>query len=80
MCSRIVNTFAPIDFTRRPSPSEVHQWGRGLEYWISHRGFENDGLKNVKFEFLKHYIMEVPKIQDDLESCILKAFDVIRQC
>jgi hypothetical protein len=55
---------------------EVHKWSQGLEDWISPGGFENDGLKNVKFEFLKHYIMEVPKIQDDLESCILKAFNM----
>jgi hypothetical protein len=80
VCSQIVNIIAPIDLTIGPSPSEVHQWGRGLEYWNSHGGFENDGLKNLKFEFLKNYIMKVPKIQDDLESCILKAFDVIRQC
>ncbi len=80
MCSQIVNIIAPIDLTIGPSPSKVHKWGWGFEYWISHGGFENDGLKTVKFEFLKYYIMEVPKIQDDLESCILKTFDAIRQC
>jgi hypothetical protein len=35
--------------------------------------FENDGLKNVKLEFLEHDVLELEEIQDDLESCILKA-------
>jgi hypothetical protein len=79
VCFQVVNIIAPIDLTIGPSPSKVHKWYWGLEYWISHGRFENDGLKNVKFEFQKHYIMAFSKIQDDLESCILKAFDVIRQ-
>jgi hypothetical protein len=32
----------------------------------SHGGFENDGLKKVKLEFLEHDVLEVKEIQDDL--------------
>ncbi len=39
----------------------------------SHGSSENDGLKKVKFEFLEHDVLKVDKIQDDLESHILKA-------
>jgi len=39
----------------------------------SHGSFENDGLKKVKLEFPEHDVLEVEKIQDDLESHILKA-------
>jgi hypothetical protein len=39
----------------------------------SHGGSKNDGLKKaLNFEFPKHYVLEIEKIQDDLESCILK--------
>jgi len=38
----------------------------------SHGSSENDGLKKVKFEFLEHDVLQVEKIQDDLESHILK--------
>jgi len=34
----------------------------------SHGSFENDGLKKAKLEFLEHDVLEVEKIQDDLES------------
>jgi hypothetical protein len=39
----------------------------------SHGGSENDGFKKVKLEFLKHDVLEVEEIQDNLESLILKA-------
>jgi hypothetical protein len=39
----------------------------------SHGSSKNDGLKKVKLEFLEHDVLKVKEIQDDLESCILKA-------
>jgi hypothetical protein len=33
-------------------------------------------LRKVKLEFPKHDLLKVPKIQDDLESCILKVWCV----
>jgi len=39
----------------------------------SHGGSKNDGFKKVKLEFLKHDVLEVEEIQDNLESLILKA-------
>jgi hypothetical protein len=39
----------------------------------SHGNSKNDGLKKVKLEFPEHDVLEVEKIQDDLESYILKA-------
>jgi len=39
----------------------------------SHVSSENDGLKKVKLEFLEHDVLEVEKIQNDLESHILEA-------
>jgi hypothetical protein len=45
----------------------------GLEDMPFHGSSKNDGLKKVKLEFPEHDVLEVEKIQDDLESCILKA-------
>jgi hypothetical protein len=58
--SQIASTVAPhIDLTSRPSCPKLHKRGRGLERMSSHGGFENDGLKKVKFEFLEHDVLEV---------------------
>ncbi len=74
MCSQItIIVVLHIDLTSRPSCLELHKQGRGLEDIYFHGGFENDGLKKVKLEFPKHDVLEVEEIQDDLESCILKA-------
>jgi len=74
VCSQIASTIAPhIDLTVRPSCPELHKQGHGLEDMSFHRGFEIDGLKKVKLEFPKHDVLEIEEMQDDLESCILKA-------
>jgi hypothetical protein len=39
----------------------------------SHGSSKNDGFKKKKLEFLKHDVLEVEEIQDNLESFILKA-------
>jgi hypothetical protein len=62
-----------IDLTGGPSCPELHKRGHGLEDMSSHGGSKNDGLKKaLKFECPKHDVLEVEKIKDDLESCILK--------
>ncbi len=67
ICSQIASTIVPhIDLTVRPSCPKFHKWGRGREDMSSHGGFENDGLKKVKLEFLEHDVLEVKEIQDDL--------------
>ncbi len=54
------NIIAPhIDLTSRPSCPKLDKRGRGLEDMSFHGGFENDGLKKVKFEFLEHDVLEV---------------------
>jgi hypothetical protein len=62
-----------IYLTGGPSCPKLRKRGRGLEDMFSHGGSKNGGLKKaLKFEFPKHDVSEVEKIQDDLESCILK--------
>ncbi len=74
MCSQIAIIVAlHIDLTSKPSCLEFHKRGCGLEDICFHGGFENDGLKKVKLEFPEHDVLKVEEIQDDLESCILKA-------
>jgi hypothetical protein len=41
---------------------------------FSHGSSENEGFKKMNLEFLEHDVLEVEKIQDDLEFHILRAY------
>ncbi len=74
MCSQIATIVVlHVDLNIGPSCPKLHKWGHGFEDMSSHGSSKNDGLKKVKLEFLEHDVLKVKEIQDDLESCILKA-------